>query len=48
MRHPAPEQSPVPDAEPAREELYRTIPIREGLSFDIVIDAYRIELLERS
>src|SRR5438874_2058976 len=49
MRHPAPERSPVPgkadfksalqDAKPASEEIHRTIPIREGLSFDIVIGA---------
>jgi FkbM family methyltransferase len=39
MGHPAPEQSPVSDAQSASEELYRTIPVREGLSFDIVIGA---------
>jgi FkbM family methyltransferase len=49
MRQPPSEQSPVPDkadlksalqdAETSSEELYRTIPIREGLSFDIVIGA---------
>jgi FkbM family methyltransferase len=39
MGHSAPEHSPVPDAKSASKELYRTIAIREGLSFDIAIGA---------
>jgi FkbM family methyltransferase len=39
MGCPAPDTSPISDDNPACAELHRTIGVREGLSFDIVIGA---------
>jgi FkbM family methyltransferase len=39
MGHPMPEQSPVSHAKAATDQLCRSISVREGLSFDVVIGA---------